>query len=421
MRYREWKIWLGEQPWSLRWFLLLVLIRPVLDLLFFLKELSPFLSPLYIVGVATPLLIVASYFSKRFPRTQSTVPDLVFVLLGGLLLFNAFAVLTLDVGFSSLEIVFKSMTPILIYFFVRHLIRSQRDLYGLLTTFLYSAIVPIGMLLYESFINPFDSGVIETRGFIRFNGLYADVVSYAIYVIGAFLTVSYFFLRSLNTPSFKRRSIEFGVATIVTLVCLVNMHHATSWVVFGAMSVLLIVHLSSIRLAPVLLLVGTLAAGCYLIFGTTVSERMAIMFGTEMAILDDEEEAERAFHGRGYRWKGYVNDWSEAPITSKMVGISVTSTVPQRSKLLSGTHNDYFRIGFSAGLIGLVLYLFVFVLLFFAALRMPRGERFVLLAAMAVVLLYSITTTPTLYAPLMYLCLPVFAFGALGSRAEAGR
>lgn len=127
------------------------------------------------------------------------------------------------------------------------------------------------------------------------------------------------------------------------------------------------------------------------------------------------------FHGRGYRWMRYLNDWQEAPVTAKMLGISVSGDVPDRSRLLSGTHNDYFRIGFGAGMIGLLIYLFVFVLLFFQALRQPRSEKFLILGAMAVVLLYSVTTTPTLYAPLMYLCLSIFAYGVLGRPAEARR
>lgn len=421
MTYREWKSWLGRQPWSLRWFLILVLIRPVLDLLYFLKSVSPFLSPLYIVGAATPVLIIASYFSRRFPRIRSTVPDLAFVILSGLFLFNAVAVLTLGIEILTLEIVFKLMTPVLIYFFVRHLIQSKQDLHGLLTTFLYSTIVPIGMLLYESLIDPFQSGVVHTREFDRFNGLYADVMSYAIYVIGAFLIVSYFFLRSVQTPAFKRSAYLFAGVSIVTLVSLVNMHHASSWAVFGGLSLLLMFHLVSVRLAPVLLMVCGIGLAGYLLFGAEVQQRVSTMFSTEMAVLDDEEQVGRVFHGRGYRWMRYVDEWNEAPITAKLVGISVADRVPDRSKLLSGTHNDYFRIGFATGMIGLAMYLFALMLFGFAALRKPRGEKFLVLGAMAIVMLYSITTTPTMYAPLMYLCLSVFAYGAIDTRAEDRR
>lgn len=413
MIYREWKTWLGQQPWSLRWFLILVLFRPVLDLLYFMKSISPYLSPLYIVGVATPVLIIASYFSARFPRVRSTIPDLAFVVLSGLFLFNAIAVLTLGVELLTLEVVFKLMTPVMLYFFVRHLIRSRRDLHGLLTTFLYSTIVPIGMLLYESLIDPFDSGVVNTRDFDRFNGLFADVMSYAIYVIGAFLIVSYFLLHSIGKPSFKRKAVEFSAIGIITTLCLLNMHHGSSWAVFAALSLLLVFHLFSLRLAPVLLLVVTVAAGGYFLVGSAVEQRVATMFSTEMAVLDNEEKAGRIFHGRGYRWMRYVDDWKAAPMSAKLLGITVSDRAPDRAKLLSGTHNDYFRIGFASGLIGLVVYLFAIMLFGFAAFRKPRAERYLLLGAVAIVLLYSVTTTPTLYAPLMYLCLPVFAFGVI--------
>ena len=418
MNYREWRSWFREQPWSLKWFLVLVLIRPALDLLYFLKEVSPFLSPLYIIGVATPVLILFSFFSQKFPRTRSTLIDLAFVLLTGLFLFNSAAVLTLDLTIPTLEVVFKLMTPVLIYFFVRHLIRSQRDLDGLLVTFLVSTIVPIGMLLYESLVSPFGS-VVNTREFDRFNGLYADVMSYAIYVMGAFLIVCYFFIRSVRTGSFKKSSIGFGLMVIVTLLCLVNMHHGSSWAVFAGVGALLVLHLSSLRTAWVLLFVAVVSGVAYFVVGEEMEKRVTSMYSTELAILDEEESMARAFHGRGYRWMSYFKEWKEYPIAAKVLGISVTSSKPDRSKLLSGSHNDYMRVAFSAGLIGLAIYLLLFLMLFRQALLQRGPERFLILGAMAVVLLYSVTTTPTMYAPLMYLCLPVFAFAVLGRTGEA--
>jgi len=60
-------------PWHLRWFVLLILFRPVLDNLYFLKNISPLLSPLYWVGILTPLLSIWAYLKER--NITKTVVD----------------------------------------------------------------------------------------------------------------------------------------------------------------------------------------------------------------------------------------------------------------------------------------------------------------------------------------------------------
>ncbi|HRZ78170.1 MAG TPA: hypothetical protein P5248_12420, partial [Bacteroidales bacterium] len=65
MKHREWKHWVRSKPWALRWFIYLVLLRPVIDNLYYLKHVSPFLSPLYIVGVLSPLLALSALLRYR--------------------------------------------------------------------------------------------------------------------------------------------------------------------------------------------------------------------------------------------------------------------------------------------------------------------------------------------------------------------
>lgn len=73
MKFNQWKIWLKSKPWILKWFILLVLIRPIIDNLYFLKDISPFLSPLYIAGVLTPLMVI--YVLAKTKKPASTKLD----------------------------------------------------------------------------------------------------------------------------------------------------------------------------------------------------------------------------------------------------------------------------------------------------------------------------------------------------------
>jgi hypothetical protein len=67
---------------------------------------------------------------------------------------------------------------------------------------------------------------------------------------------------------------------------------------------------------------------------------------------------------------------------------------------------------FSSGIVGLCAYLLFFVQITVRALFAARSDRYLVWSVVALILLYSITTLPTLYSGLMYICLPVLAFGS---------
>src|SRR5437016_327172 len=86
MSFSEWKYWFRSLPWSLRWFPLLILIRPLVDNFYYLKNVSPVLSPLYIVGVLTPLLAI--YGMAVIRRQQRSPVDVYFSVLTFLMLIS---------------------------------------------------------------------------------------------------------------------------------------------------------------------------------------------------------------------------------------------------------------------------------------------------------------------------------------------
>src|SRR5690606_30256137 len=100
---------------------------------------------------------------------------------------------------------------------------------------------------------------------------------------------------------------------------------------------------------------------------------------------------------------------------AKLLGVAfgASSESSMRSMMGSGIHNDYLRIIFSTGLLGFIAYLGIYASLALRLFNLENAERFLLLGGMGVVLMYSISILPTLYAPLMYLCLSVYAYAAL--------
>ncbi|MDX1420586.1 MAG: hypothetical protein R3181_11515, partial [Rubricoccaceae bacterium] len=417
MNVREWKAWLGELPWSLRWFVWLVLLRPLLDTLYFLKDISPFLSPLYIVGVLTPVAVVASFYAKSFPKANRSALDAMMGGWGWLLALSSLTMVVLFLSPGSLEIGLKIMVPVFLYFFCRHLIRSRRDLVGLLTTFLYSTAVPFLMLLYERLFSPLGA-LVYTRQYERYGGLYADVVSYAMYSVGAMLVVCYFFLAQPPYAKFRTHVFRLLVVSGLFVVALMSVHHAASYGVGGAIILLLIVHSvgsGRFTIPLVVLFVTTLG---FLVVGDTIAERVEVMYKTDLAVISGEKEVDAAFHGRMSRWQVYLDYWGTMPAAAKMFGapLSGASEGTLNSMLLGGIHSDYLRVMFASGVVGMLLYLLFYGGVLLRALVARWAERYLIVAAVAVVLMYSITIVPTLYAPLMYFCLPIFAYAALPRR-----
>ena len=412
MTYKEWKRWVGALPWTMKWFVLLVLLRPLIDILYFLKEVSPALSPLYIVGVLTPLIILRCLFSNRFPGKENTIQDFFMNGWGMVLGINCILILTLEVSIDSLQLITKLISPFLLFIYLRHFVRSRRNLVGILTTFLYSTAFPFGMQLFERFVSPLGQTV-ETRGHVRYEGLFADVVSYAIYIMGALLVAAYFFLSKESGESFRKRSIRLGIVGILALMGLVNMHHTASWMVAGMLVVMLcFFSLRKGQVSTIAFLLVLLAIG-FIGFGNTISERLGDSLQTDMAVLEGDKDVDRAFHGRVWRWKMLVNYWLDKPVFDQVFGLSVSATSVDYMMFGSAIHNDYMRIISVTGVLGFILYAAYYVVLLTQSLQFKLEDQFLIQGGALIMLMYSVTTTPTLYMPLLYLIFSIYAYGAL--------
>ena len=120
MSFRNWINWFSSTPWTLKWFLLFMMARPILASFWQVKRTSVLLSPLNIMGVLLPMLIVASLLSSQKPRSRMSLLDYPFALWAAIVALNSIAILTVELSPLSLEAFFKLMTPVLIYLYLRH-------------------------------------------------------------------------------------------------------------------------------------------------------------------------------------------------------------------------------------------------------------------------------------------------------------
>ena len=118
--------------------------------------------------------------------------------------------------------------------------------------------------------------------------------------------------------------------------------------------------------------------------------------------------------GRGDRLgEKYFEIWEQMPVENHFIGIT-SANFPETDNMIGGgMHSDYVRLLFLTGFIGVGMYV-LFILgmgTMYPILNIP--EKFLLSSTVLAVLLWSVSTIPTLYAPLLYFVFPVFAYAQL--------
>ncbi|MCA1761508.1 MAG: hypothetical protein LC664_00710 [Flavobacteriales bacterium] len=410
MTHREWYEWLRELPWSLRWFPLLIVVRPLVDNFYFLKEVSPFLSPPYIVGVLTPVLAVSAMVKYRMPKLNSI--DKVFLYWGITVLFScAFLIFYDPLSLLSIEFVLKLSLPVYIYFFLRLFITELRDLHGILQAFLYGSIFVGILLIYEVAVIPFR--IEESRGLSRIQGNFGDVVSYGMYITFSAIVATYYFFSRQHILSLRRRLWLLIPVALVGVLGLVNIHHTATYTIFILVIGLFVAFNIKSRNRSVAILLLIIIGISLSIWGSeVVDERITPLLQTDLAVYSGTQDTDKLLHGRVGRWRMMLTMFSSENIAVQFFGYPIKLDYVYHF-IGIGSHNDFVRILFATGVVGLTFYIIFLVSIFKRALALPMAQRYLLIATLIALLFYSISVTPTIYAPFMYFALAIFAYVGL--------
>lgn len=409
MNFKDWKIWLKSKPWILRWFVLLVLLRPIIDNLYFLKNISPFLSPLYIVGVLTPILCI--YVIAKFPKPKKSTFDKYFKIWSFFLLLGIFFVIIFDpLSKDSFEFLLKLSLPVYLYFFARIFIQNKIDLDGILTTFLYSGGFVAIILLYELGFGAIK--LVESRGMERIQGSFGDVVSYGIYLTFSFLIAGYFYFSNQGVISKQRRVRLLFTVGVLSLLTLLNIHHVASYTIFtGILLLFMVFNFKNNKGGAIVLSIFFMLL--FYVFGQPIIEEKIIpLLQTDISVYDGDKGSEKLLHGRVGRWTVMLDKFTDQNPFAQFFGYPLTLNRSYHYVGV-GSHNDYVRILFLSGYFGLFYYLVLLGLYYKVAKKLVNTTKFLALGVLGILLLYSISIVPTYYPPFMYIVLSVFAFIAL--------
>ncbi len=409
-----WYRWFKKQPWSLKWFLWLILLMPFIATFYDLKG-EGRLSPLQIAG-ALSFFVFLKYIIQV--RVRLKPYERLLVIFGFLLVANHAYFLIDNFSIGNLGYVLRNLHPLLLYFYLRRVIRSREELEGVLMTFVVASIFPYSILIYEIIFDPIKEVYIqESRGgFTRLNGFYADIFSYIAYVIGNFVILIYFSLKS----KLKLSLLGAGAVLFITLLGIQGLSHQASWGVFLAIVLSILLVSRNTRLAKqfsIIVGIGFLLGG-----GFFLNKFIVPLFSKEIGAYTGESNKEKALNGRIVRWQHYFEIWEEMPAYSKVFGVGLSGSKYTRSMMSGGMHSDYVRFMFATGIFGIICYLLFYASLMRALNGFRKPEKYLFFSTIVIMMLYGLTANPFgSSGALIYLTLSAFAFCALDKKTIYGK
>lgn len=409
MTYSSWKQWYRRLPFSVKWFIVILLLKPILDSFYALKEISPFFSPLYIVGILSP--IFALYAIINLPKPNYSRLDTLVGMFSACIILSCATLLVSDsFSFDSLEVVFKFITPCYLYYFIRRLVRTKQDLHGVFQTFIYSSTFVMAVFSYELIFTPIHIQL--SRGLERLQGNYADVMNYVIYMAFGLLLCCYAYIEKPQSSTPTKRIILLATGLVFSLLILLNIHHTASYVVIGAILILFMFHnIKANAGAGILIFIATIAV-VYVVASGSFKEKILPLVATDEKVYEGEKDNDALLHGRVGRWRNFLEFFNEKNTVVQLLGLPVGFDHPYMY-ISKGSHNDFVRTLMFNGYIGLILYILLLINLIYRALKYKIPMHFLGLGSLTILILYSISTTPLLYPTLLYVLLPIVAVMAL--------
>ncbi len=416
MGFKYWWKWFNGLPLSKKWFVWLILLRPIIDNFYELKETSALASPLYIVGFLTPIFILMSVTTGGMYRSNDSLQEIPFRIWSIFLIFNSLAFWFIQLNVVAFGDLIKYVTPVFLFYYSRRFVQSKEDLHGILTSFLLSCIFPFSIFLYESIFNPIAIEYISSGrgGGSRIRGAYADIMNYAIFFIVYLIILCYYFLLHLynKASSIKIQSWQLVISIAFVLYGLTRIRHVSTWAVFLALIVIFLFHnLKNTR--------GLIFTFIFLfIVSTFFAESIYIehiepLISKEIMVVEGESESDQAFNGRMTRWEKYFEIWQQMPPVNHFTGIVSANFKETIVMIGGGMHSDYIRLLFLTGFIGVFFYVMFLISSLSRWVKLAVPEKYLLAACIISIIMWSITTVPTLYAPLLYILYPIIAFALL--------
>ena len=394
--------WFKSKKWFEKFFLILILLRPIAEPFFYLKKSSPMLSPLYWIGVLTFLICLLGISVNNKIKSKN---DNYFNFWTILVVVNILCLLASTDFLNFFIFGLKLIYPVIIFYFFRGFIKSKYDLYGILMfLFISSGIASLWFL--------FD---IQTVGLnLRVQSSFADVINYGVYANLALICVLYFALKFqiLKKVLWKPKTLLILGVFLISLLTFYAIKHLASIAVFISILATFAYFLSRKKIGPFIVVIGIFLITFLIIADRFMEDVVNERIVREVQVVNGNRDQSQALHGRVSRWEWLFEDFSKAPYFNQVFGYP---TSLQYSNHMIGVtpHNDFLRVLFFTGFFGLFFYLGFLFRMIQSIKKLAISEKFLLLSALFCFFLYSISTVPTFYPGFNNFIFAIFAFVSL--------
>ncbi len=408
---------ISEIGWPVVVWLLLLLLRPVIDTTWDWKHSGPGVSPLQLLGAGLPAFFILVLWRKRAVLRGAWRAHWEMLAWGALLLLAALSAIAVEPGAESAGTALKWVLPPLAVLFGYVYLRSDRLIEAAAGALGLAGIVPLFFVLYELLVHPM--GMSMRGGVPRFTGPYAQTAVYGLHFSLMLMGAGYLALKREGWTFFLVLLAAAGVMGITAAFVV----HVSTWAVLAALTGLILLFFlrrkSSLRAA---LLAGTVIVTTAAGFLLRPEHTYRWVLLRDVEIAKGEFPAEQFANSRGLIWSNIVRDYARLPLHAQLFGSSLSGRNYFHATAF-GAHNDFLRILMTTGIAGLALYLLWLARTIRSVLRQEELCMYFGAACLIILLGYSVALTPTYIMPLVTVLLAVL--GGMIPRyarpADAGR
>lgn len=406
-----WISWYKEKHFVFRFIIIVILFRPLIDQLYFVKSVSIFFSPLYWIGIITPLICL--YTILREPLQRGFLDRMMTLFSILLLSSSVFMLFTHIDKLSYWQMLLRVTMPFYLFFYFRRFIKQRKDLEYILVTFMFSLTFVLLMLFYETIFSSFRNET--SRGLERIQANFGDVASYGIYLNLGLIVSGYFhFIKERVMNFYLDNSFYLIVFSIV--ISIFRLNHITSVIVFVSLFVVFVYYFSKKQFTSILI-ISILISILIIIIEPTLE--VPELFSSEIEHLENEDQINQFGHGRLGRILNIAEIFENADLLNILFGLPYTLNDSYFFMYgSSGIHNDFLRIFSFAGLVGLIIYLSILFNSYIYSKRLGLALQYLIVSMLVFITLTSMTLTPTTYYTPMYLLLPLFSYISLNYKYE---
>jgi O-antigen ligase len=382
--------------------IVLISVKPVVDF-FYDMNLAAGVSILQIVsGVLFLMMLFAPRISAE--GSLSTKGLMSLRILTVFFTFNAVVIVVNYPSVSMVGAIMKGLNILPVMLFFDKYLTSTDDLVDYLRVVLYSYVPMSVLLVYGVFINPLN--VVTARGAERISGGYADVASVGMAVVVVTILMMFFEMHS-RERGMKRFIPYWGWVVVILYVTLLlsKISHAATSMIFIAVLFYGVASLRKSGGAVIFVLMLFLLGAIYFSGSEVIEDSAHTMYGRELEVMAGERSDIQFMHGRLGRWQMLSEMYAESGVLNIIAGVEVYKWP---ALFIHAAHNDYLRILFSSGAAGLVLYLmFIFRTIGLSIRLRSDSFRYLSNSVLILVVLLSITLTPTTYHAVLFVFIPV--------------